>query len=102
MVGEQQREIVLELSKELGKHNKLLEKAIDKEERLISKVNRIEEQIMAREIYNYTSIQNQIKYRKENHHLFGTEEDGKLIKYNTKNDLRVDLIEDTIHSNEHV
>jgi uncharacterized coiled-coil protein SlyX len=56
MVGEQQREIVLELSKELGKHNKLLEKAIDKEERLISKVNRIEEQIMAREIYNYTSI----------------------------------------------
>ena len=27
-VGEQQREIVLELSKELGKHNKLIEKAM--------------------------------------------------------------------------
>jgi hypothetical protein len=27
-VGEQQREIVLELSKELGKHNKLIERAM--------------------------------------------------------------------------
>ena len=34
-VGEQQREIVLDLSKELGKHNKLLERAVNKQERLI-------------------------------------------------------------------
>ena len=58
--GEQQREIVLELSKELGKHNKLLEKAMQKEERLLQKVNRIEEKMMEKEIYNYTYIQNKI------------------------------------------
>lgn len=55
-VGEQQREIVLELSKELGKHNKLLEKAIRKEDRLISKINRIEEKMMEKELYNYEAI----------------------------------------------
>ena len=32
--GEQQRQIVLELSKELGQHNILIEKAIEKETRL--------------------------------------------------------------------
>ena len=56
-VGEQQRELVLDLSKELGQHNKLIEKAMAKEERLISKVNRIEEKMMQKEIYNYTYIQ---------------------------------------------
>ena len=55
-VGEQQREIVLELSKELGKHNKLIEKAMIKEDRLLAKVNRIEEKMMQKEIYNYTYI----------------------------------------------
>lgn len=33
--GEQQRQIVLELSKELGQHNVLIEKAIAKEQRLL-------------------------------------------------------------------
>ena len=55
-VGEQQREIVLELSTELGKHNKLIEKAMAKEDRLLAKVNRIEEKIIEKEIYNYTYI----------------------------------------------
>ena len=55
-MGEQQREIVVELSKELGKHNKLIEKALSKEDRLLSKVNRIEEMMMQKELYNYTSI----------------------------------------------
>jgi len=35
--GEQQRAIVLELSKELGQHNVLIEKAIEKEARLLQK-----------------------------------------------------------------
>jgi len=48
---------VLELSKELGKHNKLIEKAMTKEDRLLAKVNRIEEKMMQKEIYNYTYIQ---------------------------------------------
>ena len=56
---------MLELSKELGKHNKLIEKAMAKEDRLLAKVNRIEEKMMQKEIYNYTFIQGQIKKRKE-------------------------------------
>ncbi len=55
-VGEQQREIVLELSKELGKHNKLIERAMLREDRLLAKVNRIEEKMMQKELYNYTFI----------------------------------------------
>ena len=55
-VGEQQREIVLELSKELGKHNKLIERAMLREDRLLAKVNRIEEKMMQKELYNYTYI----------------------------------------------
>jgi proline dehydrogenase len=55
-VGEQQREIVLEHSKELGKHNKLIERAMLREDRLLAKVNRIEEKMMQKELYNYTYI----------------------------------------------
>lgn len=36
--GEQQRAIVLELSRELGNHNILLEKALEKHNRLMVKV----------------------------------------------------------------
>lgn len=36
--GEQQRAIVLELSRELGEHNLLLEKALEKQARLNTKV----------------------------------------------------------------
>ena len=64
-VGEQQREIVLELSKELGKHNKLIESAMMKEDRLLAKINRIEEKMMQKELYNYTNIQQAIKRRKD-------------------------------------
>lgn len=36
-----------------------------KEDRLIAKVNRIEEKMMEKEVYNYTYIQQQIKKRKD-------------------------------------
>ena len=58
--GEQQRQIVLELSKELGQHNILIEQAIEKETRLLQKVQRIEDHIMQKEMYNYQRIQEQI------------------------------------------
>lgn len=51
--GEQQRAIVLELSRELGEHNILLEKALEKQNRLAVKVQRIEEHIMQKELYNF-------------------------------------------------
>lgn len=55
-IGDHQRELVLELSKELGKQNKLIERAVNKSERLIQKVDRIESKMMEKEIYNYTNI----------------------------------------------
>lgn len=62
--GEQQREIVMELSKELSKHNKLIERALDKQERMIGKVERIEEKLMKKEIYNYEKITDAIEKKK--------------------------------------
>jgi hypothetical protein len=55
--GEQQRQIVLELSKELASHNVLLERAIERESRLLQKVQRIEDHIMQKEMYHYSQIQ---------------------------------------------
>ena len=42
---------------ELGKHNKLIQKAMEKEERLLTKVNRIEQQMMEKEVNNYEDTQ---------------------------------------------
>ena len=38
---------------------------MQKEDRLLSKVNRIEERMMQKEIYNYTFIQQEIKRKRE-------------------------------------
>ncbi len=62
--GDQQREIVIELSQELNKHNKLIEKALDRQERIIEKVSRIEDKLMTKELYNYQRIQEEIERRK--------------------------------------
>jgi hypothetical protein len=43
----------MELSKELSKHNKLVEKALERQERMITKVERIETKLMHKEMYNY-------------------------------------------------
>ena len=43
----------LELSKELGRHNQMIEKAIDKQNRLAAKAQRIEDHIMSKEMYHY-------------------------------------------------
>ena len=41
---------------ELGKHNRLIQKAMEKEERLLTKVNRIEQTMMEKEISNYENV----------------------------------------------
>lgn len=43
----------MELSKELSKHNKLVEKALERQERMLGKVERIEKKLMEKEIFNY-------------------------------------------------
>lgn len=55
--GEQQRTIVLELSRELGEHNLLLEKALEKQNRLGVKLQRIEDHIMTKELYNFQKVE---------------------------------------------
>ena len=62
--GEQQRAIVLELSKELGQHNILIERALEKETRLLQKVQRIEDHIMSKEMYHYEQIKQKLEAQK--------------------------------------
>lgn len=59
--GEQQRAIVLELSKELGHHNVLIERALEKQTRLANKVERIEKHIMSKEIYHHEQIRQKLE-----------------------------------------
>ena len=43
----------------------MIEQAMAKEDRLLAKINRIEEKMMQKELYNYTNIQQQIKRRRD-------------------------------------
>lgn len=52
-VGQQQREMMLEIAKEINKHNKVMDKAVEKSRELIDKVDRIEEKMMEKELYNF-------------------------------------------------
>jgi len=51
--GESQIETIMELSKELNKHNKLVEKALERQDRMLQKVDRIETKLMEKELYHY-------------------------------------------------
>lgn len=64
-VGQQQREMMLEIAKELNKHNKVVDKAVEKQRELIEKVDKIEEKLMEKELYNYERIQEQLLKKKE-------------------------------------
>ena len=57
--------MVLELSKEMSKHNKLLEKAMERTDKMIQKVDRLENKMMQKEIFNYSNIQEAIEMKKE-------------------------------------
>ena len=64
-VGQQQREMMLELAQELNKHNKQMEEAVERQRVLIDKVDRIEEKLMEKELYNYEQIQEQVEKKKK-------------------------------------
>ena len=59
-VGEQQKELILEFSQQLNQHNEIIEKAIEKQERMEQKINRIEARLMEKEIYNYKVNQEKV------------------------------------------
>jgi hypothetical protein len=45
-VGDQQKELVLDISQQLSRHNDLMTQAMDKQRRMDSKIASIEEQLM--------------------------------------------------------
>ncbi len=75
----------MELSKELNKHNKLVEKALERQERMIQKVDRIEHKLMMKEIFNYQKIQDEMEKRK-------TEEEEKRIQFEHRKQKLTQLI----------
>ena len=76
--GEQQRAIVLELSKQLGEHNQLIERALEKENRLYMKAQRIEDHIMTKEMYHYEQIMAKIEAQKAQERKIKEEKERKL------------------------
>ena len=44
-VGDQQKELIIDISKQLSKHNEMMEKALDKQSRMEQKLLTIEETI---------------------------------------------------------
>ncbi len=41
-VGDQQKELILDISRQLSKHNEMMDRAIEKQERMESKIDMIE------------------------------------------------------------
>lgn len=64
-VGDQQKEMILELSEQLGMHNELIEKALEKQQRMELKINRIESKLMEKEIFNYKRNIDKVEKRRQ-------------------------------------
>jgi hypothetical protein len=52
-VGDQQKELVLDISKQLGRHNELLDKAVEKQARMEAKIAGIEQELMKKAALRY-------------------------------------------------
>jgi hypothetical protein len=52
-VGDQQKELVLDISQQLSRHNDLMSQAVDKQSRMESKIASIEEALMRRADFGY-------------------------------------------------
>ena len=52
-VGDQQKELVLEISKQLSRHNEMVEKAVEKQARMEDKIVNIEEQLRKKASIGY-------------------------------------------------
>eukprot|EP00347_Sterkiella_histriomuscorum_P022171 403331430 len=76
-VGEQQKDLILEFSQQLNQHNELIEKALEKQERMEHKINRIEQKLMEKEIYNYQAIQEKLEQRKQHEMVRKSQRDEK-------------------------
>lgn len=45
-VGDQQKELILDISRQLSKHNEMMDRAIEKQERMESKIDMIEQALI--------------------------------------------------------
>ena len=52
-VGGQQKDLVQEISQQLGQHNEMMEKALDKQQRMDAKIAAIEDQLLQKKGLGY-------------------------------------------------
>ena len=54
--AESQKDLILDLTKQVTVHNDLLERAMSKQLRMEAKIDRIEERLMDKELFNYKRV----------------------------------------------
>lgn len=64
-VGDQQKDMILDISKQLGTHNEMMEKAIDKQTRIDSKIASIEELLLKKASLGFKRKQEKIEAKKK-------------------------------------
>ncbi|TNV72947.1 hypothetical protein FGO68_gene13120 [Halteria grandinella] len=63
-VGDQQKELVLDISQQLSRHNELMSQAVDKQSRMESKIASIEEALLQRADFGYKRKMEKIEKQK--------------------------------------
>ncbi len=64
-VGDQQKELVLELSQQLARHNEMMDKALEKQARMKGKIDNIEAELRKKESIEYERKLEQIEQLKK-------------------------------------
>lgn len=52
-VGDQQKELILDISKQLSRHNEIIDRAVEKQARMDAKIDDIEDLLMKKASLNY-------------------------------------------------
>ena len=66
-MGDQQKELVLEISQQLSRHNEVLERAVEKQVRMEDKVANIEEQLRKKPVIGYDRKREKLEAIKKLH-----------------------------------
>lgn len=67
-VGDQQKELVIEVSQQLSRHNEMMDKALEKQTRMDQKITLIEDQLMANVSIGYKRKADRIHSLKQVEH----------------------------------
>ena len=72
--AESQIDTIMELSNELSKHNRLVERALERQERMIQKVERIENRLMSKE------FRQKMNMSKRNNNMYNNHGGGREME----------------------